>query len=143
MANRRPCRCDRVPACHVCTLYHKDERYRKLWDRDDPGGPGTELKAMLLALGIQSMASCRCQEMAQRMDDLGVQGCREHRAELVEYLRQQVPALATHELALAAIRAVWSGLAIHLSLTDPVGSLLDEAIRRAANAASGAPPRRT
>jgi hypothetical protein len=79
-----------------------------------PGGPGTELKAMLAARGYE--ACLGCQMYARKMDLWGVQGCRDRRAEIVARLQAQAA-----ELGLAASLAAWAG----------AGWFVDEAIRRA------------
>src|SRR5262245_960114 len=53
-----------------------------------PGfGPGTELKAILKRIGFKTCGACEL--MASRMDHWGVDGCEEHRAAIIAWLRQQ------------------------------------------------------
>ncbi len=47
-----------------------------------PGGPGTELKAILSAMGI-APGNCTCNAMASKMDAWGPDGCEQHMEEIV------------------------------------------------------------
>lgn len=79
-------------------------------------GPGTELKAMLSALGI-SPDNCNCNARAAQMNRWGVAGCCEHRLEIAEWLREAA-----------------AGKVTEFAVTDPAEAflpLVDEAIRRA------------
>lgn len=94
------------------------------------GGPGTELKAILASLG-PIPRNCKCNERARQMDVWGVAGCREHREQILAWLRQEKVKLGWLARLNAAVGAVRTGLAFHLDPRDVAGSLLDEAIRRA------------
>lgn len=83
----------------------------------EPSGPGTELKRILTRLGITETGGCGCTDMLRRMNAWGVAGCREHREEIIAYLR-----------AKAAERG-WV-----LTSALPVGQLLDAAIYTAEQA---------
>jgi len=91
-------------------------------------GPGTELTALLASLGIAPLSNCPCKARACQMDAWGPAGCREHRAVIIGWLNESWNWKAA---AGAARQAVVSGLATRLNPLDPVGSLVDEAIRRA------------
>jgi len=58
----------------------------ELTDRNDAGGPGTELHTMLARWGIQAIEGCQCGERIQQMDHWGPAGCREHLDEIVDGL---------------------------------------------------------
>lgn len=94
-------------------------------------GPGTELKALLASVGIHPGPTCPCHDMARKMDEWGVTGCREHRGEIVMHIQGQMGNRSWREKLSAAAKATASGLAFRLSPTDIPGSLVDEAIRRA------------
>jgi hypothetical protein len=96
------------------------------------GGPGTELKAMLASIGIEPGARCPCRDMMRKMDVWGVTGCREHRGEIVLHVQEQMANRSWREKLAAASHAITGGLAFRLNPVDIPGSLVDEAIRRAA-----------
>lgn len=70
--------------------------------------------------------------MIAKMNHWGVDGCREHRDEIIEHLRKAYKQTSTPELLAATAKAVTSGLAFKLNPLDPLGSLVDLAIERAA-----------
>lgn len=119
-----------VGACHWCDLYRTDAGYRALWDGTPAPavGPGTRLKQLLAEMGVTPAAGCGCDERATRMNEWGPAGCRERRAEIVDWLREEWGRLGWLEKAKAAGRALAAGFVHPL---DPVGALVDEAIRRA------------
>jgi hypothetical protein len=92
-------------------------------------GPGSEFKQLLAELGIEPDASCDCELHVAQMNEWGIEGCRRHRDEIVGWLREACERLGWKERIAAAAKAVTSGLAFRLSPTDPIGSLVDEAIR--------------
>lgn len=113
-------------------------------------GPGTELKAILSAFGINPSPSCDCHQKARAMDELGIEGCKARRDEVVGWLREgwqrwgwrgplesvaresaETPGiLARVGSALRGMREALR-LSWRLNPLDPLGSLVDEAIRRA------------
>jgi len=94
-------------------------------------GPGTELKKLLAVMGIVPGPGCECNARAAEMDVLGVEGCRRERETILGWLREGQARWGWLEKVTAAAKAVASGLACRLSITDPYGSLVDEAIRLA------------
>lgn len=72
--------------------------------------------------------------MADEMDRLGVDGCHARRAELLVHLRKAARKLGWADWFKAMGLAVLQGLAFKLDPTDPAAGLLDEALRRAAQA---------
>lgn len=132
--------------CRVCWLYHNDERYRTRWQPrktlSDPAGkvqqkspeppkegPGTELKALLKSLGIEATEGCSCNKRMRLMDEWGVQGCRDRRAEIVAWLQEERDKRGWGAVLSAAVLGVSQGL--WLNPFDLLGSLVDEAIKRA------------
>lgn len=98
----------------------------------DPQGPGTELKKILESLGVTPTANCACNQRAEEMNNLGVEGCRAKRDEIAGWLREGSSAWGWREKLAAAASAVAQGLAFRLNVLDPYPGLVDEAIRRAA-----------
>jgi hypothetical protein len=97
--------------------------------KDQPiGGPGTELKKLLTELGTNLALNCGCNSYAAQMDQWGVDGCRERRAEVIAHLTNQWKNLGWWDKVRLGTRALVKGYA---SPSDPVGYLVDEAIRRA------------
>lgn len=92
-----------------------------------PGGPGTELKALLSEMGLAELPGCQCAARAARMDGWGVDGCRQRRDEIVGWLREGYAAAGW----LDRLRAAGKALARGINWSDPLGWLVDEAIRRA------------
>ena len=93
----------------------------------EPPAPsvGTELLALNSELGLEAKSSCGCAKKAAQMDAWGIVGCRAHRAEIIEWLREGYE----HATWLETIRAGWRGM-FTINPLDPFNSLLDEAIRR-------------
>lgn len=74
---------------------------------------------------------CNCPALLKEMNGLGPDGCRRDRERLVAALVENAKKYTWGEKFVAAVKAVVTGLAWQIDLTDPYGSLLDEAIRRA------------
>jgi hypothetical protein len=134
----------RPDECRVCWKYVNVPAYRDVWDRassarrvvarqaqppDTGTGPGTELKAMLKGLGFSTCG--KCSETAKRMDEGGPSWCRSNRFTIVARLVEARKAAGWLEKLRATGLALSSGLAFSLDPLDPLGSLVDEAIRRA------------
>ena len=99
------------------------------------GGPGTELKALLADMGVTEKAGCGCADKARLMDARGPAWCRDNRALLVDWLREAAGKMSFFDRLKAGARAAWH------SPLDPVGALVDEAVRRAeAKTAAASPP---
>lgn len=97
-----------------------------------PGkGPGTELKYLIGTMGIAERIGCDCNRKAQQMDLWGIEVCKEKRDTIVGWMHNGAKAWGWADKIKAAAKAVKSGLAFKLDPTDPYGSLIDEAIRRA------------
>lgn len=96
------------------------------------GKVGSELAALLKQLGIDSKwCSTGCNGYSKLMNAWGCDGCRQRRAEIVQRLEQQQRAAGWSVTAKAAGMALVSGIAFEIDLTDPLGWLVDEAVRRA------------
>jgi hypothetical protein len=87
-------------------------------------GPGRELHELLEQLGF-NIGGCNCQEWIDRMNRWGVDGCREHRAEIIAHLEEEKDSATLTEKLKAGVLAIANGLPL------TIGGLVDEAIRRA------------
>lgn len=97
-------------------------------------GVGSELWRLLESLGVRHTSTCSCIALAQQLNDWGHAGCRLARAEIVERMRNNAQTYGWGTIAKAAGLAIVTGVAWKINPLDPYGSLLDEAIRRAAAA---------
>lgn len=99
-------------------------------------GPGTELTAMIEQLGVTAPPNCSCKKTAREMDHAGVEGCRRDRATIIEALEKNYAKMGVFDrlknVASAVANAPTCGFATKLNPLDLWGSLVDEAIRRAA-----------
>ncbi|MGI8980546.1 MAG: hypothetical protein ACR2FY_15060 [Pirellulaceae bacterium] len=86
---------------------------------------GRELSAVLTEFRLSANASCGCAEFAAIMDEWGIDGCREYRAEIIGRLKEGYESATWLE----TIRAGWRGL-FQINPLDPLGSLVDLAIAR-------------
>ncbi len=94
-------------------------------------GPGSELTALLASCGIVSVQGCGCSDYAATMNAWGIEGCIQRRQEIVAWLRSAYNSVSWAKLLTAGSRAAISGWVYTVSLTDPLGSLVDLAIARA------------
>jgi len=94
-------------------------------------GVGSQLWRLLTELGIEHKPSCSCLDWAERMNAWGPKGCRLARPEIVRHMKDSAKNYGWSDVGKAVAKAIASGLALRLSVLDPYGSLLDEAIRRA------------
>lgn len=90
-------------------------------------GPGSELAKLVKELGLKKVKNCGCGQMAVQMNAWCIAGCRENRGLIVEQLEKNYQLLTWRE----TLAAGWKGKWI-IDLFDPAGSLVDEALRRAA-----------
>ena len=102
-------------------------------------GPGTSAHNIFSELGIKPEAGCRCGERIRQMNAWGVQGCIANRETVISWWRE-----AYHESTiLERAKAGWHALSKSwFSLSDPFGSIFDEAMRRAASDQSNATDQR-
>lgn len=96
-------------------------------------GVGSQLAGILHAMDIPYLPTCACEWWIGQMNSWGADGCREHRVEIIEHLHDAKRRWGPNKMqfakaALAAVKEV----GFRLNPLDPVGSILDEAIRRAA-----------
>ncbi len=94
-------------------------------------GPGTELHDLYASLGVNMMAGCPCRSRIAQMNGWGVAGCREHRDEIIAWMREMAPKYGWRDKLAAAAAAIASGLAWKIDWLDPFAGIVDEAILRA------------
>lgn len=111
----------------VCDTCERKEFGQK---PDTTDGVGSEVSAILSSLGIAAESCGGCREMIRRMNAWGVEGCREHRDEILARLREKTAESAWGLKLKAAAIALVNGLAFKLDWLDPSPGILDEAIRR-------------
>lgn len=100
-------------------------------------GPGSQLWLLLESLGIRHSPNCKCLALAKRMNAWGPSGCRLARTEIVEQMRVNAQGYGWGTVAVAAGKAVLTGMVRWIDLADVYGSLVDEAIRRAETSTDG------
>jgi hypothetical protein len=94
-------------------------------------GPGTELKKLLAGFGIEPKKTCDCNSRMSQMNRWGVAGCREHRAEIVGWMREEFAQLGWVERIRVGLAAAGSGQFGPVAAFDPVGAVVDRAIQSA------------
>jgi hypothetical protein len=94
-------------------------------------GPGAELSAMLAEIGVSAVEGCGCEALAAKMNLWGADGCREKRQFIARKLKQNAKKLKLAKLVATAFSSATASWVGAIKLTDPWGSLVDEAIRRA------------
>jgi hypothetical protein len=92
-------------------------------------GVGDYLSQLLMQHGARPRKDCDCNPMIRQMNKWGVEGCYVHRSEIVQQLRKGYKNTSYSQLAAFAARSAISRLAFRLSWSNPLMSLVDEAIR--------------
>jgi len=93
----------------------------------DERGPGKELEKLISECGLSSFGCSSCKELTTLMNAWGVDGCRERRAFIIADIEKRAAKVnwwTKSKAALSLIQEPW------WSVADPIGSLVDEAIRR-------------
>jgi hypothetical protein len=101
-----------------------------------PAGPGTELKQILHSLGIHPSPDCSCNGRAAQMDIWGADGCEdpEHFPVIVDWLKSGT--WNGLDLANAAARSFFTGMAFQINPLSPFESLVKLCIKRARETAA-------
>ena len=86
---------------------------------------GDAMTALIREYGLAAKSTCSCKSWAGKLNEWGVAGCREHRAEIVAHLGEAYHAATWWDTFKAA------GSAVYHSLPLTLGGMVDEAIRRA------------
>jgi len=94
-------------------------------------GPGSQLWHIFGRLGIEHRPDCSCLLLADIMNDLGPQGCRERRDDLLRLMRKNQKKYGWHTFLKAGVKALTTGMVFKVNPTDPLPGLLDLAIRKA------------
>lgn len=56
---------------------------------DPPSGPGTELKKLLMLIGIKATPNCTCNQRAKAMDERGCDWCEENIETICDWLKEE------------------------------------------------------
>lgn len=89
--------------------------------------PGANLAMLLQKCGVHVNTGCGCEEWIGKMNAWGVDGCYEHRQEIVDRLSEQAKKLSTSQMVWTGILMMWHGI------RPTIGELVDEAIWSASN----------
>ena len=108
-----------------------EKKNKKLQDIINGSGVGSQLWKLLSNIGIKHTTSCSCLEWAERMNLWGPELCDKNRAQIIEHMKNSAKNYGWGDIGIAVIKAVTNSIAFRLSILDPYGSLLDEAIRLA------------
>ncbi len=92
---------------------------------------GSILHKLLNDHGLTELPGCSCKSIINWMNRIGPQGCREQKEIIVKKLNESRELVSWSTMIRAGVAAVKSGLAFKLNPLDPIGSLVDEAIRLA------------
>ena len=87
--------------------------------------PGTNLANLLKSCGVHVSVGCSCEPWIKQMDEWGVQGCVEHRQEIIDRLAEQSKRLSAKKIISAGILMMWNGV------RPTIGALVDKAIAEA------------
>jgi len=94
--------------------------------------PGAYLKQMLALMAAHSRHGCGCDDKAAKMNAWGAAGCREHRDEILAWMREEYKNVPWWDLPVMTARAAAAGLIpTRQQLLSPIEWIVDEAIRRA------------
>ncbi len=93
-------------------------------------GCGSYLKSLLQSIGIVPKFDCDCESLLREMNRLGVEGCKRERERLVADLKLNAHHYTWIDRIRAARRVAQSELVLRIDITDPIGWLFDEAVRR-------------
>ena len=99
-----------LAVCEGCSLFVA------LAQQGSTENAGDALADVLAGIGIRGRQCCSCATMRKRMNQLGVNGCREHRADIVAHLRAKAAewwAGASWRsrfktIGLAAVKGLWT-----------------------------------
>ena len=95
----------------------------------DGKGPGSQLWRLFERLDIQHHPDCSCLLLADIMNDLGAEGCREQKTILLKLMRKNQKKYGWHDALKAAKNVIVLGWLFKINPLDPLSSLLDEAIK--------------
>lgn len=99
-----------------------------------PTGVGTQVKRVLVELGVYASSGCNCEEKAYEWDKNGIEWCEANKELLIQALREKQNKLGWVESLLLKASAVFSKIAWTLDIQDPATGIIEEAIKRAKHA---------
>ncbi len=91
---------------------------------------GSQLRRIIDDLNVNKRAGCGCDQLEFDLNVAGPAVCRAQRAAIIVRLRKNASYYGVGDWTKAAVAAIKRGMTF-IKLRDVVGSLLDEAIRRA------------
>lgn len=97
-------------------------------------GVGSQLWHLFSRLGIQHSPDCSCLLLAELMNDLGPQGCREHKDNLLKLMHKNQAKYGWKDYLKAGINMTLLGWIFKFNPLDPLPGLLDKAITMAERA---------
>lgn len=68
---------------------HLERRAKYVAPPHPDGGPGTELKKLLKMIGITASPTCSCNSRATKMDEMGIQWCKDNESKIVDWLAEE------------------------------------------------------
>lgn len=101
---------------------------------------GISLASIISSLDVKKTAGCNCDEMMARMNAWGIEGCEEHREEILAHLNKAYAELNPSWADQARMGAKALAMGIVINPFDPAGSLLNAAIERARKNQPAIPP---
>lgn len=106
----------------------KQSLLKRLNDIKNGTGVGSNVWRILESIDIKHNENCPCLDWAERLNNWGPRLCRENRKQIIEHFKESAKNYDWGDLAKAIAKAMKTGLAFKLSILDPFGSLLGEAI---------------
>jgi hypothetical protein len=119
--------CGKRKCVNVCPVLAKSPTTDLPYD----GGPGAELRKLLIELGVEGFEGCGCGSKAAQMNRWGVEGCRENFDAIRGWIADAQAKAGWLATITAAANAATSGLAMQIDPLDIPGSLVRLAIERA------------
>lgn len=94
-------------------------------------GPGDAFFRLTRSLRLSPKRSCQCRQTLDRMNRLGVSGCKRERDVLIQQLRESAKEYGVGDWMIAGLSAWQRGLALKVAWLDPLPDLFDIAVARA------------
>jgi hypothetical protein len=91
-------------------------------------GVGSQLWRLFTRLGIQHSPDCSCLLLAEIMNDLGPQGCKEQRDNLLKLMRKNQKKYGWYTYFKAGVNMTLLGWIFKFNPLDPLPDLLSKAI---------------
>lgn len=94
-------------------------------------GPGSILAGLFQTLGFQQGGGCGCAVLQAKMDAWGVEGCREHQDEILDFLEAKAKAQGIPFARIAARVALETAILKAKGLTEESRQMIDPVRRNA------------